>query len=84
VSQADFIILVKSRQAGERVMESLKRFLERTLKLKINQEKSRVVPTNQVTFLGFTFRGTKICWLEKAFREFKRRGKELTGRSWFV
>jgi hypothetical protein len=37
VSQADFIILVKSRQAGERVMESLKRFLERTLKLKINQ-----------------------------------------------
>ena len=65
-------------------MESLKRFLERVLKLRINQEKSRVVPTNQVAFLGFTFRGTKIHWSENAFREFKRRVKELTGRSWFV
>jgi len=80
----DFIVLVKSRQAGERVMESLKRFLERRLKLRINQNKSRVVPTNQVAFLGFTFRGTKIHWSEKAFSEFKRRVKDLTGRSWFV
>jgi len=66
----DFIVLVKSRRAGERVMGSLKRFLERTLKLRINQDKSRVVPTNQSAFLGFTFRGTKIRWSEKAFREF--------------
>jgi RNA-directed DNA polymerase len=80
----DFIVLVKSRRAGQRVMGSLTRFLESRLKLRINQEKSRVVPTNQATFLGFTFRGTKICWSEKAFREFKRRVKELTGRSWFV
>ena len=80
----DFIVLVKSRRAGERVMGSLKRFLESRLKLRINQEKSRVVPTDQATFLGFTFRGTKIRWSEKAFREFKRRVKELTGRSWFV
>lgn len=80
----DFIVLVKSRRAGERVMESLKHFLESSLKLKINQEKSRVVHTNQVAFLGFTFRGTKIHWSEKAFREFKRRVKKLTGRSWFV
>jgi len=80
----DFIVLVKSRQAGERVMGRLKRFLKRNLKLRINQEKSRVVPANQATFLGFTFRGTKIRWSDKAFREFKRRVKELTGRSWFV
>lgn len=80
----DFIILVKSQRAGERVSQSVQRFLERSLKLKINQEKSRVVPTNEATFLGFTFRGTKICWSDKAFREFKRRVKLLTGRSWFV
>jgi len=80
----DFIVLVKSRHAGERVMGSLRRFLDRTLKLRINQDKSRVVSTNQAVFLGFTFRGTKIHWSEKAFREFKRRVKELTGRSWFV
>ena len=80
----DFIILVKSHRAGQRVMGSIKHFLEQALKLRINLEKSRVVPTNQAAFLGFTFRGTKIHWLEKAFREFKRRVKELTGRSWFV
>jgi hypothetical protein len=59
----DFIVLVKSRQAGERVMGSLKRFLERTLKLKINEEKSRVVTTNQATFFGFT-----LNW-ERRFRQ---------------
>lgn len=80
----DFIILVKSPRAGHRVMESLKRFLECRLKLRINSEKSRVVPTNQAVFLGFIFRGTKIHWSEKAFHTFKGKVKELTGRSWFV
>ena len=40
--------------------------------------------TNQTNFLGFTFKGTKIRWSDRAFREFKRRIKQLTGRSWFV
>ena len=80
----DFIILVKSQRAGERVSQSLKRYFERALKLHVNPDKSKVAPTDQITFLGFTFRGTKIRWSEKAFREFKRRVKLLTGRSWFV
>lgn len=80
----DFIILVKSRRAGERVMVSIKRFLERKLKLSVNQEKSKVASTNESTFLGFTFKGTNIRWSDKAFAEFKRRVKKLTGRSWGV
>ena len=80
----DFIILVKSQRAGERVMLSVQHFLERKLKLEVNQNKSQVALTNQTDFLGFTFKGTKIRWSDKAFREFKRRVKELTGRSWFV
>ena len=80
----DFIILVKSQRAGERVRLSVQRFLERKLRLKVNQDKSRVAPTDKTNFLGFTFKGTKIRWSDKAFREFKRRVKELTGRSWFV
>jgi RNA-directed DNA polymerase len=80
----DFVVLVRSRRAGERVSRSLQRYLERSLKLQVNLEKSKVAPTNQITFLGFTFRGTKIRWSDKAFREFKRRVKLLTGRSWFV
>ena len=80
----DFIILVKSQRAGERVMACVQRFLERKLKLEVNQDKSQVASTNQTDFLGFTFKGTKIRWSDKAFVEFKRRIKELTGRSWFV
>jgi RNA-directed DNA polymerase len=80
----DFVILVKSERAGLRVKESVTRFLERKLKLKVNQDKSRVSATDETNFLGFTFKGTKIRWSDKAFREFKRRVKELTGRSWFV
>lgn len=80
----DFIILVKSQRAGERVMQSVQQFLERRLKLKVNPEKSQVARTDGTHFLGFTFRGSNIRWSEKAFHEFKRRVKLLTGRSWFV
>jgi len=80
----DFVILVRTERAGLRVKESITRFLERKLKLKVNQDKSQVSSTDHTDFLGFTFKGTKIRWSDKAFREFKRRVKRLTGRSWFV
>ena len=84
VTPDDFVILVKTERAGLRVKESITRFLERKLKLKVNQDKSHVSKTDDTDFLGFTFKKTKIRWSEKAFREFKRRVKKLTGRSWFV
>jgi len=80
----DFVILVRTQRAGLRVKESVTRFLERKLKLTVNQDKSRVTSTDNTNFLGLTFKGTKIRWSDKAFREFKRRVKRLTGRSWFV
>jgi len=80
----DFVILVKSQSAAERVKAGIQRFLERKLKLKINEKKSQIAPTDKIDFLGFTFKGTKIRWSDKAFREFKRRVRRLTGRSWFV
>jgi len=80
----DFVILVKSRRAGERVMASISHFLEQELKLAVNQEKSKVASTNEIAFLGFIFKGAKIRWSDKAFAEFKRRVKKLTGRSWGV
>ena len=80
----DFVILVKSQRAGQRVMASLTRFLQQRLKLRVNADKSRVCSTNDCAFLGFTFRGTKIRWLTRAFDEFKRRVRRLTGRSWRV
>jgi len=48
-------------------MRSVRRFLERRLKL--NEDKSSVAPTNQIAFLGFAFKGDKIRWPDKAFQE---------------
>ena len=80
----DAVILVKSKRAGERVMKSITRFLERKLKVKVNQAKSQVRKVEEITFLGFNFRGKKIWVSEKSVSNFKHRLRELTGRSWGV
>jgi RNA-directed DNA polymerase len=80
----DFLVLVKSERAGQRVMTSLARFLEKRLRLNVNLVKSKVAPIHQCHFLGFTFRRKKIVWSDKSLAQFKRRVKELTGRSWGV
>ena len=80
----DLIILVKTQRAGERVMRSITRYLETILKLKVNPAKSKVAPMSECSFLGFTIRGKKIRWSDKALANFKHRVTELTGRSWGV
>lgn len=80
----DLVILVKSRRAGERVMASVTRFLTGTLKLRVNEAKSRVAKTCDCEFLGFTFRGTKLRWSERAYADFRHTLRRLTGRSWGV
>ena len=80
----DVIILVKSQRAGERVMRSITRYLDTTLKLTVNPAKSRVAPMSECSFLSFTLRGKKIRWTERALADFKHRVRELTGRSWGV
>jgi RNA-directed DNA polymerase len=77
----DFVILVKSPRAGERVKQSVARFLEKKLKLKINREKSKAGKANKCKFLGFTFPGKTIRWTSEALKDFKHRIRELTGRS---
>jgi len=80
----DFVILVKSRRAGDRVMEGISSFLTHKLKLTVNETKSAVDRTSNIDFLGFSFKGTRIIWSDKAYKEFRRRVRKLTGRSWFV
>lgn len=77
----DILILVKSKRAGNRVLASITRFIERKLKLTVNELKSKVVPVSQCRFLGFTFHGKQIKWHESALKKFKRKVKEHTGRS---
>ena len=50
----DCNIYVKSQRAGERVLDSLTRFLESRLKLRVNREKSAVDRPWKRSFLGYT------------------------------
>lgn len=50
----DCNVYVRSRRAGERLMASLSRFLEKRLKLKVNEGKSAVGRPWQRQFLGYS------------------------------
>jgi RNA-directed DNA polymerase len=50
----DFVILVKSPRSAQRVMQRITRYLEETLGLPVNREKSEVALMREVTFLGFS------------------------------
>ncbi|MEW8389536.1 MAG: group II intron reverse transcriptase/maturase [Candidatus Thiodiazotropha sp.] len=80
----DFTICVRSTSAGHRVMQWVKRFLSTKLKLVVNEGKSKVVKTNELHFLGFTFKGKKIRWSDKALNDFKYNIRRLTKRSWGI
>lgn len=80
----DSNIYVRSRRAGERVMESITRFLQDKLKLKVNDEKSAVARPWERKFLGFSFswdREPKRRIAPKAVKRFKERVRELTSRT---
>jgi RNA-directed DNA polymerase len=80
----DFIILVKSKRAGVRVLTSITRYLASTLKLVVNEQKSQVVKVGQSKFLGFTFKRGKIQWHAKTLHIFKQKMRRLTNRNWGV
>lgn len=83
----DCNIYVKTERAGERVMEGMRTFLEKKLKLKVNEGKSAVGPPSKRKFLGFTFTRDKQARIHLAPRtveRFKERIRELTRRSWGV
>jgi len=65
-------------------MASVRRFLERKLRLKVNETKSAVDRPWNRTFLGFTFtrrQGHRRQVSEKALKAFKAKVRELTGRT---
>jgi RNA-directed DNA polymerase len=79
----DFAIFAKSQRSAERIMASVTRFLTDKLRLAVNQEKSRVVASEEFEFLGFAFRKSRatINVSAKSTQRFKRRIREITGRS---
>ena len=80
----DFNIYVHSRRAGERVMESVTRWIARKLKLKVNRAKSAVDRPSRRKFLGFSFTGnreTKVRIAPESLARFKERVRKMTRRT---
>ncbi len=78
----DCNIYVNSRKAGERVMESVVRFIEKKLKLKVNRSKSGVRHCSEVKFLGYTLMpegGIRIA--DKSIDRLKDKVREITKRN---
>jgi RNA-directed DNA polymerase len=79
----DSNIYVRSERAGQRVMESVKRFITEKLKLKVNESKSAVAKPQERRFLGFSFTSGKELKRKiapKAIDRFKERVREITNR----
>ena len=81
----DCIILVKSEKAANRVLESITKFIEKRLGLKVNAEKSKVTRPTKTKYLGFSFwKDTKGKWKPKphlkSYQKIKRKLKQLTCR----
>jgi RNA-directed DNA polymerase len=81
----DCNIYVKTQRAGERVMESVKAFLEKKLKLKVNPKKSKVDRATRVKILGFSFfkrNGEVLIRIAKRSKErFEEKLRRLTKRT---
>lgn len=84
----DIVLLGKSERASLRLLESSVKYLEETLKLKVNRGKSRAVSvfaTRNFKYLGFCFgkgkKGVFIRVHQKSKKKFKDKLRRLTSRS---
>ncbi len=82
----DFQIYVGSPRAGERVMRSLRSFLQEELQLKVNREKSAVGTAWERAFLGFGFYvapggEVRLRLAPKTWQRVRERIRDITDRS---
>jgi group II intron reverse transcriptase/maturase len=76
----DCNLFVKTPKAAQRVMASISGYIEKRLKLVVNQEKSQVARSDRVKFLGMTIVGKTIAISHKALQTAMAKVKELTPR----
>ena len=83
----DIVLLAKSKRASERLLESSTKYLEETLKLTVNREKSRAVSVFAIRnfkFLGFALGrnggGIYVRVHPKSWKKFKSKLKDLSSR----
>ena len=84
----DANVYVRSERAGQRVMVSLTDFIERRLRLKVNEAKSAVARPEDRHFLGFRLRldpqtgVVEVLLSERTKRNAMARVRQLTPRNW--
>lgn len=72
-------IYVSSRRSAERVLDSISRYVEGGLKLKVNRQKSAADRPWNRTFLGYSFTSHKRCRVKVATKSVKRLRAHLKG-----
>lgn len=81
----DCSIYVKSEKSAQRVLQSITRYLEESLLLKVNKEKSKVSRPVNSYLLGFSFYQNKGEWqvriAEKSQNRIKEKCKAITKRN---
>lgn len=75
-------IYVRSERAGKRVYESIKKFLEAKLKLKVNDKKSAVAKVSDRKFLGYRILNDgRLTVAPESIRRAKDKVKAITRRN---
>ena len=78
----DCNIYVRSQAAGERVMASVTRFLEKKLRLRVNRKKSKVAPVGKVKFLSHCLLpGGRLVIAPQSLERAKDRIRRITRRN---
>ena len=81
----DCSLYLKSQRAAERVLQSITRFIEEQLKLKVNQTKSGIRRPIEMELLGYSFyqdeEGYQLRIASKSYERFKRKVKHLTKKT---
>ena len=83
----DCNIYVKTKRAGERVKQSITRYLEKKLRLKVNEGKSAVDRPWKRKFLGFSFykqKAIKVRIATKSLKRLKDKIREITNPTWSI
>ena len=84
----DCNIYVRSERAGARVMASVKDFIERRLRLKVNADKSAVARPEERHFLGFRLKPkvevgeTEVLLSKRSLKRIDEKIREMTPRTW--
>lgn len=82
----DSVLLFKSQRSAQRVKETVTRYLEEKLYVKVNQEKTSVAYITEIKFLGFGFYieksgNVRITVHRKSKEKMKKKLKEITKRN---